>query len=43
MGLVDYISRNPVAKAKEIVSDDEYFVVARISKIRNFFQTPNLP
>ena len=35
LGLVDYKSRNPFAKAKKISTYDEYFVVATISKIRN--------
>ena len=35
MGLVDYISRNPFAKAKKIFTYDEHFVVATISKIRD--------
>ena len=33
MGLMDYISRNPFAKAKKVFTDDEHFVVATISKI----------
>ena len=33
MGLVDYISRNPYARAKKIFTYDEQFVVATISKI----------
>ena len=33
--LVDYISRNPFARAKTISTYDEHFVVATISKIRN--------
>ena len=33
MGLVDYISRNPYARAKKISTYDEHFVVATISKI----------
>ena len=33
MGLVDYISRNPFARAKKISTYDEHFVVATISKI----------
>ena len=35
MGLVDYISRNPFARAKKISAYDEHFVVATISKIRD--------
>ena len=35
MGLVDYISQNPVTKAKKISSYDEDFVVATISKIQD--------
>ena len=35
MGLVDYISRNPFARAKKVSRYDEHFVVATISKIRN--------
>ena len=35
MGLVDYKSRNPFARAKTISTYDEHFVVATISKIRN--------
>ena len=35
MGLVDYISRNPFARAKKVSTYDEHFVVATISKIRN--------
>ena len=35
MGLVDYISRNPYARAKKISTYDEHFVVATISTIRN--------
>ena len=35
MGLVDYISRNPFARAKKISTYDEHFVVATISRIRN--------
>ena len=35
MGLVDYISRNPFARAKKISTYDENFVVATISKIRD--------
>ena len=35
MGLVDYISRNPYARAKTISTYDEHFVVATISKIRD--------
>ena len=35
MGLVDYISRNPYARAKKISIYDEHFVVATISKIRD--------
>ena len=35
MGLVDYISRNPYARAKKISTYDENFVVATISKIRD--------
>ena len=35
MGLVDYISRNPFARAKKISTYYEHFVVATISKIRN--------
>ena len=35
MGLVDYISRNPYARAKKISTYDEHFVVATISKIRD--------
>ena len=35
MGLIDYISRNPFARAKKISTYDEHFVVATISKIRN--------
>ena len=34
MGLVVYISRNPIARAKKISTYDEHFVVATISKIR---------
>ena len=35
MGLIDYISRNPYARAKKISIYDEHFVVATISKIRD--------
>ena len=35
MGLVDYISRNPYARAKKISTYDEHFAVATISKIRD--------
>ena len=35
MGLVDYISRNPFARAKKISTYDEHFVVATISRIRD--------
>ena len=35
MGLVDYISRNPYARAKKISTYDEHSVVATISKIRD--------
>ena len=35
MCLVDYISRNPFARAKKISTYDEHFVVATISKIRD--------
>ena len=35
MGLVDYISRNPFAKAKRVSTYDEHFVVAAISIIRD--------
>ena len=35
MGLVDYISRNPFARANKISSYDEHFVVSTISKIRD--------
>ena len=35
MGLVDFISRNPFARAKKISTYDEHFVVATISKIRD--------
>ena len=35
MRLVDYISRNPLARAKKVSTYDEHFVVATISKIRN--------
>ena len=35
MGLVDYISRNPFARAQKISTYDEHFVVATISKIRD--------
>ena len=35
MGLVDYISRNPYARAKKISTYDEHFVVATITKIRD--------
>ena len=35
MGLVDCISRNPLARAKKISTYDEHFVVATISKIRD--------
>ena len=35
MGLVNYISRKPFARAKKISTYDEHFVVATISKIRN--------
>ena len=35
MGLVDYISKNPYARAKKISAYDEHFVVATISKIRD--------
>ena len=35
MGLVDYISRNPYARAKKVSTYDEHFVVATISKIRD--------
>ena len=35
MGLVDYISRNPFARATKISTYDEQFVLATISKIRD--------
>ena len=35
MGLVDYFSRNPFARAKKISTYDEHFVVETISKIRD--------
>ena len=35
MGLVDYISRNPFARAKKLSTYDEHFVVATISRIRD--------
>ena len=35
MGLVDYISSKPFARAKKSSTYDEHFVVATISKIRN--------
>ena len=35
MGLVDYISRNPFARAKKLSTYDEHFVVATISKFRD--------
>ena len=35
MGLVDYISTNPFAKAKKVFTYDEPFLVATISKIRD--------
>ena len=35
MGLVDYISTNPCARAKKISAYDEHFVAATISKIRD--------
>ena len=35
MGLVDYISRNPFARAKKVSTYDDNFVVATISRIRN--------
>ena len=35
MGLVDYVSREPFARAKKISTYDEHFVVAKISKIRD--------
>ena len=35
MGLVDYISRTPFARAKKISIYDEHFVVATMSKIRD--------
>ena len=35
MGLVDYISKNPFARAKKISTFDEHFVVATISKFRD--------
>ena len=35
MGLVDYISRNPFARAEKISTYDEHFVVATVSKIRD--------
>ena len=35
MGLVDYISRNPIARATKISTYDEQFVVATISNIRD--------
>ena len=38
MGIVDYISRNPFAKAKEISAYDKHFVVATISIIRVSFK-----
>ena len=38
MGLVDYISRNPFAKAKNVSAYNENFVVATISKIRDSFK-----
>ena len=39
MGLVDYISRNPFARAKKILTYDEHFVVATVSKIRDSMKT----
>ena len=38
MGLVDYISQNPFARAKKISVYDEHVVVATISKIRHSFK-----
>ena len=35
MGLVDYVSRIPYARAKQISTYDEHFVVSTISKIRD--------
>ena len=35
MGIVDYISRNPYARAKKMSTYDEHFVVATISTIRD--------
>ena len=35
MGLVDYISRNPLAGAKKLFAYDEQLVVATISKFRH--------
>ena len=32
LGLADYVSRNPFAKAKKVSSYDEHFVIATISK-----------
>ena len=37
MGLVDYISQTPYAKAKKTLCYDEHFVVATVYKIRNSF------
>ena len=35
MGLVEYMSRNPFARAKKVSTYDEHFVVATTSKLRN--------
>ena len=41
LGLVDYISRNPFAKAKKVSVYDEHFVVATISKSRDSSSSKN--
>ena len=43
MGPVDYLSKNPFAKTGKILSYDENFVVATLSKIRgSLLKTNNL-
>ena len=39
MGLVDYISRQPIQKAKSITQNDEEIMVATISRIRDAIPT----
>ena len=38
-GLVDYISRNSIAKAKKVSMYNKHFLVATISKVDKFFES----